>query len=544
MTLHASAPTETPPAILEPAVALRDVFCVHRSSAGDAAALQGLNLRVPAGERLCVLGPSGAGKTTLLRVIAGLQEPSAGSVLVFGRDPGRLPARERARLRHESVGFLGQHAETVLSPDLTVAQSIALPLALRGVSRPDRRARVTELLDATGLADRAASLPTSLSGGERQRVALCAALAHRPRLLLADEPTAELDRSSARSISELIGRLARDNQTTVILVSHDAELADHAQRVVRIRDGRVVAEGIGGRGTLVVDRGGWVQLPAELLGQAGIDGAAHVERVPGGVLLTPTHAAVHPEVPAPGGPVADVGAPVAGVSAPVAGVPPAMADPATIELRGVSCERGQGRSRRAVLKDFSARFAPGELTAVTGRSGSGKTTLLEMVAGLRSPDSGELVLDGRLLTGLGREALASVRRQRIGYLPQEPAPIGFLSARENLLLALRVRGQADWSTPATIDGILAQLGLEDRADQRVERLSAGEAQRVALARAVVCARGLLIVDEPTSRLDEHTAALVASVLRGLTADGQSIVCATHDEALAVLADRVILLPER
>jgi ABC-type lipoprotein export system ATPase subunit len=535
MTLHASAPTETAPAILEPAVVLRDVFCVHRTSAGDAAALQGLNLCVPAGERLCVLGPSGAGKTTLLRVIAGLQEPSAGLVLVFGRDPGRLPARERARLRHESVGFLDQHAETVLSPDLTVAQTVALPLALRGVSRPDRRARVTELLDATGLADRAASLPASLSGGERQRVALCAALAHRPRLLLADEPTAELDRSSARSISELIGRLARDNKTTVILVSHDAELADHAQRVVRIRDGRVVAEGIGARGALLVDRGGWVQLPAELLDQAGIGGAAHAEPVPGGLLLTPARAAVEPDVRAPSAPVAGV---------PVAGVPTASGDPATIELRGVSCERGHGRSRRAVLRDFTACFAPGELTAVTGRSGSGKTTLLELVAGLRSPDSGELVLDGRVLTGLGREALATVRRQRIGYLPQEPAPIGFLSARENLTLALRVRGQADWSTAATVDAILAQLGLEDRADQRVERLSAGEAQRVALARAVACARGLLIVDEPTSRLDEHTAALVAGVLRRLTADGQSLICATHDDALAALADRVIVLPER
>jgi energy-coupling factor transport system ATP-binding protein len=544
MTLGASVPADATPATLEPAVALRDVFCVHRTSAGDAAALQGLNLRVPAGERLCVLGPSGAGKTTLLRVIAGLQEPSAGSVLVFGRDPGRLPARDRARLRHESVGFLDQHAETVLSPDLTVAQNIALPLALRGVSREDRRARVTELLKATGLADRAASLPASLSGGERQRVALSAALAHRPRLLLADEPTAELDRSSARSISELIGRLAQDNETTVILVSHDAELADHAQRVVRIRDGRVVAEGIGGRGRLVVDRGGWVQLPAELLDQAGIDGAAHVEPVPGGLLLTPARAAVRRDVRAPSAPVA---APPTASGDPAAALgDPATAPgaPATIELRGVGCERGQGRSRRAVLKDFTACFAPGELTAVTGRSGSGKTTLLELLAGLRSPDSGELVLDGRVISALGREARATVRRQRIGYLPQEPAPIGFLSARENLTLALRVRGQADWSTEARVDAILAQLGLEDRADQRVERLSAGEAQRVALARAVACARGLLIVDEPTSRLDEHTAALVAGVLRGLTAHGQSLICATHDEALAALADRVIVLPER
>jgi putative ABC transport system ATP-binding protein len=215
-----------------------------------------------------------------------------------------------------------------------------------------------------------------------------------------------------------------------------------------------------------------------------------------------------------------------------------------IELRDISCERGHGRSRRTVLKDFTATFAPGQLTAVTGRSGSGKTTLLELVAGLRSPDSGELVLDGRVLTGLGREGRATIRRQRIGYLPQEPAPIGFLSPRENLTLALRVRGQADHSTAATVDAILAQLGLEDRADQRVERLSAGEAQRVALARAVACARGLLIVDEPTSRLDEHTAALVAGVLRRLTAGGQTLICATHDEALAALADEVIVLPAR
>lgn len=527
MTLHASAPTQVAPATLEPAVALRDVFCVHRTSAGDAAALQGLNLRVAAGERLCVLGPSGAGKTTLLRVIAGLQEPSAGSVLVFGRDPGRLPARERARLRHESVGFLDQHADTVLWPDLTVAQTIALPLALRGVSRSDRRARVTELLTATGLTDRATSLPASLSGGERQRVALCATLAHRPRLLLADEPTAELDRSSARSIAELIGRLAQDNGTTVILVSHDTELAGHAQRVVRIRDGRVVAEGMGGRGTIVVGRGGWVQLPAELLDQAGIDSAARADPVPGGLLLTPAGSAGHPDA----GPACS----------PVASSPP---DPATVELRDITCERGHGRSRRVVLKDFSATFARGQLTAVTGRSGSGKTTLLELMAGLRSPDSGEIVLDGRALTGLGREARATVRRQRIGYLPQEPAPIGFLSARENLMLAIRIRGQADRSTATRVDAILTELGLEDRADQRVERLSAGEAQRVALARAVACARGLLIVDEPTSHLDEQTAAQVAAVLRRLTADGQSLICATHDEALAALADRVILLSGR
>ncbi len=137
------------------AVDVRDVFCVHRTAHGDAAALQGLNLRLRHGERVCVLGPSGAGKTTLLRVLAGLQIPSAGSVLVFGTDIGRQPPRKRARLRHRLIGFLDQRSEATLPPDLPIADAVALPLALRGARRADRRARVTALLHAAGLGDRA-----------------------------------------------------------------------------------------------------------------------------------------------------------------------------------------------------------------------------------------------------------------------------------------------------------------------------------------------------------------------------------------------------
>jgi ABC-type lipoprotein export system ATPase subunit len=136
-----------------------------------------------------------------------------------------------------------------------VAQSVALPLALRGVPRATRRARVTELLATAGLGDRGDALPGQLSGGERQRVALCAALVHRPRLLLADEPTAELDQQSALAISALIDELAEAERMTVIVVSHDAAMADRAPRVVRIRDGRVVEDRQYGGRSLVVDRG-------------------------------------------------------------------------------------------------------------------------------------------------------------------------------------------------------------------------------------------------------------------------------------------------
>jgi len=159
-------------------VELRDVFCVHRSNEGDAAALQGLQLDVDEGEVLCVLGPSGAGKTTLLQLIAGLRTPSAGVVRVLGEDIGRLPGRSRASFRHRAVGFLDQDPQAALPPDLPVGQIVQLPLALRGARRAARRARASELLAFAALADRAGALPGELSGGERQRVAMCAALAH------------------------------------------------------------------------------------------------------------------------------------------------------------------------------------------------------------------------------------------------------------------------------------------------------------------------------------------------------------------------------
>ena len=259
-------------------VELRDVFCVHRTGQGDAAALQGTTLRVRRGEVVCVLGPSGAGKSTLLRVIAGLQVPSAGVVRLQGRDIGRLSARRRARARAEGIGFLGQHADTALTPDLRVREAVALPLALRGATGKSRRARALELLEAAGLADRGDALAGELSGGERQRVALCAALAHRPGLLLADEPTGELDASSAQTVRALIGELARANGTTVVVVSHDPETASFAERTVRLRDGRIVADDRGsrrrtrGRGRRLAPAGAGAAAP----GQRSASGRASV----------------------------------------------------------------------------------------------------------------------------------------------------------------------------------------------------------------------------------------------------------------------------
>jgi ABC-type lipoprotein export system ATPase subunit len=514
------------------AVELHDVFCVHRTLEGDAAALQGLNLKVRHGERLCVLGPSGAGKTTLLRVIAGLQAPSAGSVAVFGRQTGGLRPRVRARLRHRFVGFLDQRADATLPPDLPIADAVAMPLALRGARRGDRRARAAELLTAAGLGDRGRALPTQLSGGERQRAALCAALAHRPALLLADEPTAELDEASARGMASLIDGLAEAEGTTVIVVSHDPALADNAQRAVRIRDGRIVEERHDGGRMLVVGPGGWVRVPAHLLDEAGIAGAVSAELFGDGVLLVPAGGSA-PQDSSPATPA-------------LARHPPASAErprqpAADVRLDRVCRSRGRGARRRAVIDGLTMSFATGCLTVVTGRSGSGKTTLLELLAGIETPEAGEIRLDGDVISTADAERRSAIRRKRIGYLPQEPAPIAFLSAAENVALALRIRGhEADLAARAAT-AALARVGLADRSRQRVVRLSAGEAQRVALARAVACADGLLVVDEPTSRLDEASAAEMARLLAGAAANGQTVICATHDPEVIRLADHLLQL---
>jgi ABC-type lipoprotein export system ATPase subunit len=510
----------------EAIVEMRDVFCVHRTNEGDAAALQGTNLELGRGEVLCVLGPSGAGKSTLLRVVAGIQPPSAGVVRVLDRDIGRMPARSRSRLRHELMGLLGQHTETALSPDLRMRDAVALPLALRGVSRPQRRIRVDELLEATALADRSDALPGELSGGERQRFALCAALAHRPALLLADEPTGELDDASADAIRALIIELARTNNTSVILATHDPATAELADRTLRIRDGRIIGDRHGGDEALVINRG-WLQLPPDLLTQAGIGHRAHVQSTPDGVIVT---RAGHDD------------GPTARAAVQALPPPPERWAPVRVELRSVERTYTRGQTRRHVLGGLTHEFAPGRMTAITGRSGAGKTTLLKVVAGLDRASSGQVMLDGQHLGDLDGEQLASLRRRRIGYLSQEPAPIEFLSAEENTVLILQIRG---WDAEAAAERAakaLTRAGLADRTRQRVGRLSAGEGQRLALARALAGARGLLIVDEPTSRQDETNARAVAALLAAAAhQDGQTVICATHDPAVIGQADHVIAL---
>jgi ABC-type lipoprotein export system ATPase subunit len=346
-------------------------------------------------------------------------------------------------------------------------------------------------------------------------------------LLLADEPTGELDAVSGRAVLRLIAELAGAEGATAIIVSHDPAAMAAVSRGVRMRDGRIVEE-IGDApsgGGIVVGRSGWLSLPPAMLREAGIGERARARITEGGVLLS----AAEGDAAAPAEPPATVEA-------------PERWSPATIELQGVvrSWPAADGRARRTVLNGLSQCLAPGRVNAVAGASGSGKTTLLRLVAGLDRPDSGAILVDAHDLAGADAESLAALRRQRIGYLAQAPSPIGFLSAEENIVLALRTRGWDERDARTRAARALSAVGLTERARQRASRLSAGEAQRLALARALASARGLLIVDEPTSRLDEANAVMTAQLLSAASIqDGQTVLCATHDERLLALADNIV-----
>src|SRR5881392_2916440 len=207
----------------------REVTKEYMSGEQNIAVLRDVSFTIQQGDFVAIVGPSGSGKTTLLGLLAGLDTPTRGTVVLDDSDLGKLSENERARLRGEKVGFVFQSFQLI--PTLTALENVQVPLELRGDSGADVRAR--ELLRRVGLGDRLDHVPTQLSGGEQQRVAIARAFANSPRILFADEPTGNLDSDTGGRIVELLEALNRESGSTIILVTHDASLAAHAQRIIR-----------------------------------------------------------------------------------------------------------------------------------------------------------------------------------------------------------------------------------------------------------------------------------------------------------------------
>jgi putative ABC transport system ATP-binding protein len=223
----------------QPIYSLHSVRRAYGSGAAEVEAVRDLDLEIERGEFLVVVGPSGSGKTTLLQLLGALDRPTSGEVRFEGRDLARLPDAELTSLRLKTIGFIFQQFNLI--PTLTAAQNVEAALAPAGLGGEARQARARELLAQVGLASRANHLPSQLSGGEQQRVAIARALANKPHVLLADEPTGNLDSATGDEIMSLLKSLSADGGHTVILITHDTEIAAQAARVIRMQDGQLLA---------------------------------------------------------------------------------------------------------------------------------------------------------------------------------------------------------------------------------------------------------------------------------------------------------------
>lgn len=277
-----------------------DLFKIYKRADLEVVALRGLDLEVQKGEMLVIVGASGSGKSTLLNILSGLDRPSAGQVRVGERDLLNISQRELLEYRRKEVGFVWQATARNLILYLTAAENVELPMAILGVPGSKRRQRAFELLKMVGLEGKEGRLPNQLSGGEQQRVAICIALANNPPILLADEPTGELDTRSATEVLDTLRSISRSMGVTIVIVSHFPGVASFVDRVVLIRDGRISSESLVDASPykrpdekkveeyLVVDRVGRLQLPREFVEKLNLQGRARIQMHDGQITISPT----------------------------------------------------------------------------------------------------------------------------------------------------------------------------------------------------------------------------------------------------------------
>jgi ABC-type lipoprotein export system ATPase subunit len=274
---------------------------IYKTADLEVVALQGLDLVVEPGELIAVVGASGSGKSTLQNILGGVDTPTAGRVEVAGTDLTFLTEHQRTQYRRKVVGFVWQQTSRNLLPYLTAAENVALPMTLDGVGHGERERRVGELLELVGLADRADHRPDALSGGEQQRVAVAIALANGPSLLLADEPTGELDTQSSSDLFATLREVNRETGVTIVVLTHDPLVAEQVQRTILIRDGRTATETLrrlelGSEGEelvfaeelAVLDRTGRLQLPPDYIAALTLERRVRLA-------LEPDHISVWPQ---------------------------------------------------------------------------------------------------------------------------------------------------------------------------------------------------------------------------------------------------------
>jgi energy-coupling factor transport system ATP-binding protein len=481
-------------------------------------AIQGANLHIPAKEFCLVIGPSGAGKSTLLRCINGLVPHFSGgrlhgSIKVNNYNPVALSPREMSHI----VGFVFQDPETQFVVDV-VEDEIAFSLENAAIPTDEMEKRIEEALKLLGLTSLRSRRLESLSGGERQRVAIAAALALRPQILVLDEPTSQLDPHGAEEVFHTLVQLNKELGLTIVLAEHRLErVVPYAGQIIYLSE--EYPGGLAGKPREVLNKVdlnpplvslgkalGWFPLPITV-DEAQEYARSYVKNIP--------------------------------IAEQNTGLTPVRKNkkqkPSFIVAKDVCVNYGNTPALRGVNLNLS----PGEIAVLMGSNGAGKSTFLRALVGLISMQAGSISIGGKNIVG---RSVADIC-QDVGYLPQDPNALLFAdTVLDELLITLR-NHQLENSERAHQPGILLErLGLDDKTQAYPRDLSTGERQRVALGAIMVTKPGALMLDEPTRGLDYKAKQILLGLLRGWRDEGMAILLVTHDVELAVqAADRIILL---
>jgi ABC-type lipoprotein export system ATPase subunit len=500
-----------------PIIHLRDVVKAYSTGEGPFLALNDVNIDIQQGEFLGITGKSGAGKTTLLNMISGVSELTSGEVIFHGADNGSLTSAipiqslnedELALWRGKNVGIIYQSFE--LMPTLNLVENVMLPPDFLGSSRPTiRKERALDLLEMVDIGEHAYKIPAHISGGQKQRVAIARAMVNDPALIIADEPTGNLDSVTAETIFQIFEKLV-DQGKTIVMVTHDESLAPRFSRRLHIVDGVVGSPPENGA---VQDSQGMVleeTQQAQVLGgksQAILDSTVPCDE------KVAEHNESQPDHPA-------------------------------IVLRNVDKVYENAAGKFVALKSINMQLNYGQFISIVGKSGCGKSTLLNMITGIDHPTAGEVIVGNERIYEMSKSARALWRGKHMGVVFQFFQLLPTLTLLENTMLPMDYCNIYPFNErPDRAMELLKMVGLEEQAHKLPTSVSSGQQQSAAIARALATDPDIILADEPTGNLDSRSAENILNLFEQLAAQGKTILIVTHDPSITRRTDQTVILSD-
>jgi len=540
----------------QPMLRLRDVVKVYSTGSGGFTALNDINLDIFQGEFLGITGKSGAGKTTLLNMISGVSTLTSGEVLFYnhqnvngknGFDSLAVRAmneNELALWRGRNLGIVYQSFE--LLPQMDLVNNIMIPQDFTGSFRSKiSRDKAFELLDLVELSEHANKKPSQISGGQKQRVAIARALVNDPPVILADEPTGNLDTVTAETIFQIFERLVR-NGKTIVMVTHDASLAPRFSRWVQISDGEIIET------STIKNTGGIQSLshPPDVTNSAAIGGNGNSplkaddnrqladdqqgDRTEKPGKLTKVRSTVNISESAPDPLLHEQSG---------SQLTHTDAGPAIV-LRDVIKTYRNAAGEFPALKGINLQMKYGQFISIVGKSGSGKSTLLNMLTGIDHPTSGEVIIGGKRIYEMTESQRALWRGKNVGIVFQFFQLLPTLTLLENTMLPMdycNIYPAQERSAKAM--ELLKMVGLENHAYKLPGAVSSGQQQSAAIARALATDPKIIVADEPTGNLDSRSADIILALFKELAARGKTILLVTHDPSFTKRTQQTVILSD-